>query len=1478
MSQKRTQIRSLTLVNFRGVFFKTLDMHPLMSNLIGHNGAGKTTIMGALLINRVPDNRLVRLRNNSDSGQDRSDNGIWGRISAGTCYSLVDYELYDGRRAIAGVQIRRLSQPKVELKLFAITGVDDDVPVRDLVMRPVPGENGLYEPLDGKALRNQVTMMGGELQIFNTTAQYMNWQFEQRIIPRRMENSQDRQRYYRMLETSLYGGLSSELQKGLRDYLLPADDQVRQSIGSMQSALQQTQRTRRQIESTRSDRKVIREILESSYALGEHVLAWSEKQQAKLQAELKDKRQQEHQAQLELETKKQQLSAIEARLLTLDTLDSELASREEDADERLDHAKNLERLHTDLQRLENEQSNHNQQLEELSEQNALLESQYAEESAELKRLQDDIAQLVKQLTSVEQAYSEEARKAGLYLAALRALNEVRDSFNQPDLSADALTPLMGTLLQAEKDVSGRYYSQKPLLDEAETIRGHFEATLSLLATFGDTDIDLKQAASRSDHWRHYHEQQTTLAAQIPVLIRQQQQRQKEEEQLKKLQQAVAMLPEEWRNSIQDEASWNTSLNTATHEQQFQQQKIDTLGGQIQQSRQTMVQIQGSLTQARQDNIHWLDARRLGQAIQAIRPAALMDSHNDFITLRQQISQEQQENLQANVQLGKHLEELRSRMAQLEIKASKELQQLQKLAEMTGGVVISDYFDNDDISLEEAAWLEAKFGPLRHAIQVRDISKAATIIREESDRPDHVWLLGGTPGASFSEEEYLHTPLEQKEDGSVLVEIASNVARLSREPEFPTIGRLAREKEQERLRQQEEQLLDQLQELAIGKRQLEKCQQLLDQLSAKSQWLGVQKPPVNELTGQLEQLEAQVESLTVDLADAEQQKTSLNGVVRCLEQWQTSAWLLNDDPDRQSLEALHEQLQSATDAKAWVDKHQQTIRQLNEHRFYIQQPPVENLDALRAELEQLKQQLSHYHQQKDLLTSAMDKAPNLRFAESVARQEEKENLQNQLRNEYETKQQQEQRQNQYATQLREQCHSLEKSIHSINALLSQNSHQQSELKRQIFDIPLTWKVGLKEECAAQLTRIKTEKSELIQEIKQQNIAQSTVAAERKKVEERLSDTIADIHQLEPKAQHATTSHERIVQQAEQSGLRHRLHIHHLLNQDSDALRDGLATARVALAKALENEQKNEQKNGQDSLYQQIEKGSSTDLPALFQCFIDSQTYLAQRMDKTLYQSDDPRQNLELLEERLTRLETLLKDAEKRFLAESDSLGQNIQRKINKERKQIHQLNAALSSVHFGTIRAIKIELEVIDSFQKILDALQQEFYADLFRKPDITVEAALEYLFKKETGGTIVGDKLLDYREYIRLNILIQRAGSSQYEPANPTNLSTGEAIGTGLAILTMVLHSWEVASNNRDGKGHAASRLLFLDEAARLDARALATLEELCDHQSLQLLVGAPDNVLPKNGITYRMVRLMEPYEHVIFSGVKGRLPQGAES
>ena len=60
-------------------------------------------------------------------------------------------------------------------------------------------------------------------------------------------------------------------------------------------------------------------------------------------------------------------------------------------------------------------------------------------------------------------------------------------------------------------------------------------------------------------------------------------------------------------------------------------------------------------------------------------------------------------------------------------------------------------------------------------------------------------------------------------------------------------------------------------------------------------------------------------------------------------------------------------------------------------------------------------------------------------------------------------------------------------------------------------------------------------------------------------------------------------------------------------------------------------------------------------------------------------------------------------------------------------------------------------------------------------------------------------------------------------------LSTGEAIGTGMSILVMVVQSWEDESRRLRGKDISPCRLLFLDEAARLDARSIATLFGLCE-------------------------------------------------
>ncbi len=1462
----RTRIRSLSLVNFRGIFFKTLNLHHLMSNLIGHNGAGKTTIMGALLINRVPDNRLVRLRNNSDSASDRSDNGIYGRIDAGTCYSLVDYDLYDGRRVIAGVQLRRLAAPRVELKRFAITGIDPDISVRDLVMEAV--DNNLFEPLDGKALRNRIARLGGTVETFDNVAHYMRWQFDCRIIPRAMENNGDRQRYYRMLETSLYGGLSAELQKGLRDYLLPADDQVKRSVSSMQNALMETRKTRVKIEATREKRQFIQRILNSSYSLGEQVLALSSQEHRKQNDRLNAARSTESRLEQDRESARQQAQGLQDQL---DRMDDERDQLEQDlqaATHTLSQAKDLTRLHQEQAQLENELANIRSRLAEKQREHSLFEAQRQEQVAEQSLLEEDLESLVSQLASAEDAYSEEARKAGLYQDTVRSLDESRAASGEDSLSAESLPPLLAQLKQQRDDESEQLHQRRPLLEQAEKIREQFAVALPIIQRLDDSDITPAEVAERTAFWLSHWRTQKDLASTREQHKQQLKNLEKNRQTRENLLSAIEPLPDAWRTPLTNEESWQATREQANVALQESRARLEAQQEQLGQLNDSHHTLRLQLDQAQRDRQAWLQATELVEEIIRLHPEAKLDSRDQLHALRQTLNDQRDQYGQRDNVITHELDAVRQQLRGLDQDDSDIQNQLHRLADLTGGTLVSEYLDGDDISLDEAAYLEAKFGPLRQALLVADVERAATLIRQEADRPDDVWLLQGNPGDAFSEEDYLHSPDDQSEDddGSVLVHLADRISRVSREPEFPTLGRLAREQALKRLTEQEQALLDERQTLAVNRHTISRIQGLLDQLAPMSAWLGADEPPVSTLQTQLDELGQQQQSQQQAIAAEKHAVLSLQQVCNILEIWQANASLLTENELDSAIQATQNALNESLMAQTWITDNQSDMQSLEQRQFYLQTPPPEDIDALRDELDQLQASISHLGRVISLLASTADKLPNLRFAASVERKDASSSLRDTLRREYEQKSAQHKTGKKTLELTIAQCNDLNATIRSDESRQREKEGLHLLKGQEIREIPLTWREELVSHCEEQCEQLR--KHVRGHEDKRRQFIDSLAETRStlKQLELQHQDAVTQIARLKPAAETATTCWQTVSTTAESSGLAARLHREGLLATDSEQLKSGIADARASLVQALAVEPDNR-------LRQALETAALHDLTQLFQCVVETQHFLAERMDQTLVNADDPRLALEQLEHQLTRLEARLKDAESRFVAESDRLGQHIERKINGERKQIHQLNSALSSVHFGTIRAIKVELEVIDNFRKVLEALKQRFYPDLFNQPDMKIEDALAEIFKKETGGSIVGEKLLDYREYIKLQVLVQRANHKQFEPANPTNLSTGEAIGTGLAVLTMVLHSWEVTTQNRIGNGHAANRLLFLDEAARLDARALATLEELCANQSLQLLVGAPDNVLPKNGVTYRMVRLMEPYEHVIFSAVRGKMP-----
>jgi chromosome partition protein MukB len=177
---------------------------------------------------------------------------------------------------------------------------------------------------------------------------------------------------------------------------------------------------------------------------------------------------------------------------------------------------------------------------------------------------------------------------------------------------------------------------------------------------------------------------------------------------------------------------------------------------------------------------------------------------------------------------------------------------------------------------------------------------------------------------------------------------------------------------------------------------------------------------------------------------------------------------------------------------------------------------------------------------------------------------------------------------------------------------------------------------------------------------------------------------------------------------------------------------------------------------------------------------------------------------------------------------------------------------LESLRFGSVRDITMKIERNVKMDELLKALAgtPELGDDLRPFEEILVE-----LFQSIGGGRVKASQLLDYREYFAVKVTARRDDGSPVGGAGD-QVSTGEAIGIGAAVMMVVLQAWEVSSATlRKRKEDRPMRLLFLDEATRLSARSLSVLFDLCRQLELQLLIAAPDVALVEGGKRYVLAR-----------------------
>jgi chromosome partition protein MukB len=281
-------------------------------------------------------------------------------------------------------------------------------------------------------------------------------------------------------------------------------------------------------------------------------------------------------------------------------------------------------------------------------------------------------------------------------------------------------------------------------------------------------------------------------------------------------------------------------------------------------------------------------------------------------------------------------------------------------------------------------------------------------------------------------------------------------------------------------------------------------------------------------------------------------------------------------------------------------------------------------------------------------------------------------------------------------------------------------------------------------------------------------------------------------------------------------------------------------------------------------------------AYLKSWLKAREWLGSRVPAQVADVRDPLEALERLRDHLFGLERRLARQEGDLRGASEDIARSIEVQLRRAGSQVRRLNQSLGAIRFGSIRGIRVRSERVERMAQVLRALREGDTQELLFQPTMPIEDALNEVFRRYAGGRSGGQRILDYREYVELSVEILRQASDTWELANPTRLSTGEAIGVGAALMMVVLSEWERDANLLRGKReHGSLRFLFLDEANRLSPDNLGVLFDLCQSLELQLLIAAPEVARADGNTTYRLVRTVNENgrEEVIVSGRRAAMP-----
>lgn len=1464
---ERGKFRSLTLVNWNGFFARTFDLDELVTTLSGGNGAGKSTTMAAFVTALIPDLTLLHFRNTTEAGATSGsrDKGLHGKLRAGVCYSTLDVVNSRHQRVVVGVRLQQVAgrDRKVDIKPFTIQGLPTAVQPTELLTETV-GERQA-RVLSLQELKERVEEMEGvQFKQFNSITDYHALMFDLGVLPKRLRTSSDRSKFYRLIEASLYGGISSAITRSLRDYLLPENGGVRKAFQDMEAALRENRMTLEAIRVTQSDRDLFKHLISeaTSYVAADYMRHANERR-IHLDGALVLRN--------ELLSSRKQLAAEQFRhvemareLAEQSGAESDLETDYQAASDHLNLVQTAMRQQEKIERYEGDLEELTYRLEEQNEVVAEASEQQAENEARAEAAELEVDELKSQLADYQQALDVQQTRAIQYQQALQALERARALCQVPELTAENAEEWLDTFQAREQEATESLLQLEQKLSVADAAHSQFEQAYQLVGKIAGE-------VSRSEAWQTARE-----------LLRDWPSQQHQAERVQPLRMRLSELEQRLRS--QQDAERLLQEFCKRHGQNYQPDELDALQQELEERLESLSQSVSEAGERRMEMRQELE--QIQQRIKELTARApiwlaaqdsltqLSEQSGEAFEDGQQVTEYMQQLLERERETTVERDEVASRKREIEAQIERlsqpsgaEDQRLVTLAERFGGVLLSEIYD--DVTIDDAPYFSALYGPSRHAIVVPDLSLVREMLEGLEDCPEDLYLIEGDP-QSFDDSVFA----VEEQEKAVVVKIADRQWRYSRYPEVPLFGRAARENRLEVLYAERDSLAERYATLSFDVQKTQRSHQAFSRFIGSHLAVAFDADPeadIRALNSRRGEIERALNNHEAQNQQQRQQYDQAKEGISALNRLMPLVSLLNDETLQDRVEEIREEMEEAQDAARYIQQHGVSLAKLEPMLSVLQSDPEQH-EQLQQDYAQAQSTQRQAKQQAFALTEVVQRRAHFSYTDSAGMQNADNDLNDKLRQRLEHAEAERTRAREQLRQYQAQFTQYSQVLASLKSSYDAKRDMLKELSQELVDIGVQADANAeararqrRDELHASLSNNRNRRNQLEKQL-------TFCEAEMDSLQKRLRKLERDYYQLREQVVTAKAGWCAVMRLVKDNGVERRLHRRELAYMDGDELRSMSDKALGALRLAVADN---------EHLRDVLRLSEDPKRPERkIQFFIAVYQHLRERIRQDIIRTDDPVEAIEQMEIELGRLTEELTAREQKLAISSKSVANIIRKTIQREQNRIRMLNQGLQAVSFGQVKSVRLNVNVREAHATLLDVLseQQEQHQDLFNSNRLTFSEALAKLYQRlnpqidmgQRTPQTIGEELLDYRNYLELEVEVFR-GSDGWLRAESGALSTGEAIGTGMSILVMVVQSWEEESRRLRGKDISPCRLLFLDEAARLDAKSIATLFELCDRLEMQLIIAAPENISPEKGTTYKLVRkVFQNHEHVHVVGLRG--------